>query len=51
MKTLTLADYLIFTGLLALGVGLGLYKLWLSLTVVGGIMLALGLLGSLRGGK
>jgi len=45
---LALADFLIFLGLGSLGTGLWWFKPWVSLVVVGIVMLALGLIGSIK---
>jgi hypothetical protein len=46
---ISFADGLVFLGLALLGVGLWWWRPWVALTVVGAVLLALGLLGSLRG--
>lgn len=43
---LALADFLIFLGLGSLGTGLWWLRPWISLTVLGALLLILGLLGS-----
>ena len=44
---LALADFLIFLGLGSLGTGLWWFRPWVSLTVLGALLLILGLLGSM----
>ena len=47
LALLDLADFLIFLGLGSLGTGLWWFRPWVSLTVLGALLLILGLLGSM----